>query len=250
MKNRRLIVLCVIALSAGILFGAVTRDEAIDIALSDAGITKDAADTLIIHRDYDNGREEYEIEFRSGSSEWDYTIDVETGNITGYDYEVKNAPAPIAPAVSAPSHHPEHLLDRAALEEIALSDAGFGRRDVSALRSERDYDDGMEILEISFNNGGRKYEYDVLSTGEILKAEWELRREPRGRSDARLSESDAQRIALEAIGGDTDRIVVWEDRDDGRFVYECEADKDNYRYEIDIDGTGEILSVKRSLRLW
>ena len=120
MKNRRLIVLCVIALSAGILFGAVTRDEAIDIALSDAGITKDAADTLIIHRDYDNGREEYEIEFRSGSSEWDYTIDVETGNITGYDYEVKNAPAPIAPAVSAPSHHPEHLLDRAALEEIAL----------------------------------------------------------------------------------------------------------------------------------
>ena len=85
MKNRRLIVLCVIALSAGILFGAVTRDEAIDIALSDAGITKDAADTLRIHRDYDNGREEYEIEFRSVSSEWDYTIDVETGNITGYD---------------------------------------------------------------------------------------------------------------------------------------------------------------------
>ena len=237
--TRRLMVLGVAALSAGLVFGAVTQDKAVSIALSDAGLAREDAHRVHVHRDYDDGREEFEVDIHTAGAEWEYTIDAETGHIVGYDYEERKGP-PAPPA----------SIDRKAMEEIALSDAGFKRPDVSGFRSELDRDDGMEILEVKFNKDNRKYEYDVASTGEILKAEWELRREPWGRSDARLTEEEAERIALEAIGGDTDRFVVWEDRDDGRFVYECEAARGEWRYEIDIDGTGEVLSVKRSLSRW
>ena len=66
----------------------IGEDAALEIALKDAGLTKDAVDYSNSHLDYDDGRTEYEVEFRQGNTEYDYTIEAYTGEILERSSEV------------------------------------------------------------------------------------------------------------------------------------------------------------------
>lgn len=59
----------------------LTREEAISIALGDAGLTQDQITGLRAEFDYEDGVPEYEVEFRHGGYEYDYKIHAETGVI-------------------------------------------------------------------------------------------------------------------------------------------------------------------------
>jgi len=65
----------------------LTSEEARDIALRHAGLTADAVKGLRVDFDYDDGRPEYEVDFRSGGYEYDYEIHAETGEIITWDKE-------------------------------------------------------------------------------------------------------------------------------------------------------------------
>ena len=59
----------------------ITKEEAIAIALKDAGLTEDQVTRLHAEFDYDDGRPEYDVDFRQGRYEYDYEIHAETGKI-------------------------------------------------------------------------------------------------------------------------------------------------------------------------
>ena len=61
--------------------GRITKEDAIGIALKDAGLTKDQVKALRAEFDYDDGRPEYDVDFRQGNYEYDYEIHAETGRI-------------------------------------------------------------------------------------------------------------------------------------------------------------------------
>ena len=63
----------------------ISKEEAMDIALKDAGFTADQVKGLHAEFDYDDGRPEYEVEFRQGGYEYDYEIHAETGAILHRD---------------------------------------------------------------------------------------------------------------------------------------------------------------------
>ena len=63
----------------------ITKEEAIDIALKDAGFTKDQVTRLRAEFDYDDGRPEYEVDFHQDRYEYDYEIHAETGKILSRD---------------------------------------------------------------------------------------------------------------------------------------------------------------------
>lgn len=63
----------------------LTKEEAIAIALKDAGLTQDQVTGLRAEFDYDNGRPEYDVDFRQGHYEYDYEIHAETGRILSRD---------------------------------------------------------------------------------------------------------------------------------------------------------------------
>ena len=65
----------------------VTKLQALDIALKDAGYEME--DTLYtkVKKDRDDGMEIYEVEFRVGFVEYDYEIDVATGQIIDFDID-------------------------------------------------------------------------------------------------------------------------------------------------------------------
>lgn len=63
----------------------ISQDEAKNIALSRAGVSASQATFKKAEFDYDDGRAVYEIEFFSGSFEYEMEIDASTGTILGYE---------------------------------------------------------------------------------------------------------------------------------------------------------------------
>ena len=113
MKTRSKITLLLFALSllAGMLFGcaaadpttppaeqgtqtiaptdpaSLTAQEAEQIALAHAGLTADQVTGLHTAYELDDGTPGYEIDFRHGNTEYDYTIHAKTGEILEWDKE-------------------------------------------------------------------------------------------------------------------------------------------------------------------
>ncbi len=63
----------------------ITPEEAQAIALEHAGVTAEEVIGLHAVMEIDDGRQEYEVEFRVGHLEYDYEIDAATGQIISFD---------------------------------------------------------------------------------------------------------------------------------------------------------------------
>lgn len=68
----------------------ISEEEAKNIALSDAQIQNEDVTNIRIRLSMDDGVQEYEVEFYTGSQEYDYEIDAVTGKITSKDMEIDN----------------------------------------------------------------------------------------------------------------------------------------------------------------
>ena len=63
----------------------LSREEAIAIALKDTGLEKNQVSRLKAEFDYDDGRPEYDVEFRYHIWEYEYEIHAESGKILKRD---------------------------------------------------------------------------------------------------------------------------------------------------------------------
>ena len=157
----------------------LTKEEAIAIALKEAGL----AEEQVIHRraelDYENGQPVYEIEFHSGEAEYDYDIHAETGAVLSREAEPEKAGKAKASGPSAPAKAPapqpaatEPASTRLTKEEaiaIALKHAGLAKDQVSRLKAEFDYDDGVPEYDVDFHCDGMEYDYEIHGeSGRIL----------------------------------------------------------------------------------
>ena len=68
--------------------GPLTAEQARQAALDYTGVSASQAVFTKTHRDYDDGREVYEIEFCANGIEYDMDVDVNTGRITDFSTEV------------------------------------------------------------------------------------------------------------------------------------------------------------------
>lgn len=66
---------------------SVTADDAKGIALTRAGLQMSDVTFRSIHQDYDDGRLVYEGFFLSGTTEYEFEIDADSGNILEWDQE-------------------------------------------------------------------------------------------------------------------------------------------------------------------
>lgn len=67
----------------------ITQDEAKRIAFDDAGVEENDVTSLRIRRETDDGVGEYEVEFYVANKEYEYEIDVTTGEIRSKDIDHK-----------------------------------------------------------------------------------------------------------------------------------------------------------------
>jgi len=156
---------------------SITRDEALEIALSDAGLTRQEIYDLEVEPDRDKGDLHYDVDFEKDGKDYDYEIHAETGEILKKEEPVTTpvTPTPTTPTPTKPAdtETAKRLTKEEALN-IALTHAGLTKEQIRDPDVELDKERGVVHYEVDFEAGAYEYEYEIhAETGEILKSEKE-----------------------------------------------------------------------------
>ena len=84
-----------VMISAGVMammmtvpaFAAVTAEQAKQIALRQAGVKPEAVSYMRVKEDWDDGRQEYDVKFYVGGTEYSVEIDKTTGTVRDFDVD-------------------------------------------------------------------------------------------------------------------------------------------------------------------
>ena len=147
--------------------GDIGEAKAKAIALQDAGLKEEDVTFVRCHMDMDDGRMEYEVEFFSGNTEYDYDIDAATGAIVSMDFDGEYCTPAAVETAAAPAATGAITKEKAL--DIALKQAGVSKESVTFSRVHRDFDDGREIFDVEFHVGTTEYNFDVdANTGAVV----------------------------------------------------------------------------------
>ncbi len=187
MKNRlkklMAIIMAVIMIStcAVTAFAAkITKAEAKEIALNDAGFS---ANEVIMERaevDYERGEKFFEIEFYvvegdGWYTEYDYVIKAADGSIV-YSMAEKDFDDDFKPVPPVQDNANDIGVEKA--KELALAAFGLNAGDVKLVKAKRDYDDGRLVYEIEYREGYEKeYSCEVdAETGNVYDKDVDINR--------------------------------------------------------------------------
>ena len=192
----------------GLTAKVIGEEKAEEIALDDAGVSREDALMQGTMLEYDGGQYVYDVEFASGGTSYDYDILAGNGTIVSSSREALKAPEEKEAEKAAEKkarEEAEEAAEKRAREEaeeeretrekeilalkeaggfitvdeakaIALSDAGYEESGVimEKARFEKADEDDPASYEIEFSAGGLEYEYSVDAlTGKILERDME-----------------------------------------------------------------------------
>ena len=234
----------------------ITQTQAEDIALKDAGVSRDQVDTMYAHSDLDNGISVYDVEFTADGYEYDYEIKKQNGRIVKQDKEAaKTNVQPLIKAESEATGSSDNkttaadstsagnntAITKEEAKAIALKDAGLKEADALFVKVEEDYEKGQLIYDVEFYGNGREYDYEsAKNDGTIVKKDSEIDDDAKEKEQAAASVAitmeKAKSIALAKVSGaGNNNIEIELDEDDGQAVYEGEIRYQGKEYEFKIN---------------
>ncbi len=284
-----LLILCIIA--AIIAFFVlkntlIGKDEARDIALEDANISRSDTSRLRTSLEYDDGYFEYDVEFYVDGIEYEYVIDGEDGGIIKRDIDGKRqntapnvtttapeqsaAPAVTTAETSAEANTPQVTtapqgvptgtetttaatsgITEDDAKDIAVKDAGVDAAAVMFTKVKTDYEDGIQIYEVDFYTADTEYDYEIaVADGKIVKKSHEVMAGGTPNKGDYIGSDKAEAIAL-ADAGFTAADVKFVKRpeldiDDGRAEYEVEFYAGITEYDYKIDAVSGAIIEKET----
>ena len=136
---------------------STTQDHAIEIALSDAGLSEDDVIIDEVEKGTEQNAAVYEIEFHTDTREYEYDIAFADGEIVSVSWEL------IDPSVSGKE------ITQGKAKSIALNYAGVAENDVEFTTSKSGTDNGIPVYEFKFTDNTADYKCDIAKEGgEIL----------------------------------------------------------------------------------
>ncbi|MCR5811311.1 MAG: PepSY domain-containing protein [Lachnospiraceae bacterium] len=214
----------------------ISDAQAKAIALEDAGLSADQVTFDRIEMGTEQGASVYEIEFKTGSMEYDYDVAVADGEIVEESWEIRR------PSASGSQ------IGEAEAKSIAVNDAGVSEADVTFIKTEHGDEDGIPVYEIEFEDQTTKFDYDVAKAGgNVLHASRKTKvpacvaaeqKASANTNTGKTGRDAAIEAALNHAGltaGDVSGLQCHKDYDDGREVYEVEFHVGRYEYNYDID---------------
>ncbi len=232
----------------------ISQDEAMSLACAHAGVSAEDAQKLNVEFDSEDGIMVYEIEFKIGTTEYEYEIDASTGEIL--KYEMENKASTSATEGTTAGGNSDYIGETAA-KEAALSHAGVSESETYFINCFIEYDDGQpECYGVKFAAGSTVYKYEIdLYSGTVLACytdPYHHSNSSGSTSDSSsasyIGESAALNVALEHAGVAESGLTGLEvelDEDGNRMVYEIEFKVGHREYEYEIDAsTGDILSFE------
>ena len=224
----------------------IGKDKAKSIALDHAGVSASKAANVVV--EYEKDDQEYEVDFRAGDYEYDYTIGAYSGKVLKHEKEydpIETKPKATEPKPTEAAAKTVIGKDKA--KSIALDHAGISSSKAANVTVEYDKED--KEYEVDFRAGDYEYEYTIAAySGKVLKHDKEydpVETKPKEET-VLIGKDKAKSIALKHAGFSADEVSglkVEYEKDDGIPVYEVEFCKDYLEYTYEIHGeTGEILS--------
>lgn len=136
--------------------------------------------------------------------------------------------------------------------QIALENAGVPKSDVQKRKIEPDNSYGFLVYDVEFETKYGDYDFSVIMDGgRIIDADYDvdedwlakLKRSP-------IDIAGAKRLVQDKTGGvPLDKIRIWQEKDDGRTIFEGDAFHNGIKYEFEIDGkTGVIFDWNADFR--
>ncbi len=224
----------------------VTMQQAKEIALAEADGEITSAEL-----DQDNGHSYYEIDINDGTYEYEFEIDVATGEIINFEKEINK-------------EHAHQETGELLSEDEVLAIAQEKAPNATLKEIKLEQDDGWQIYDIELIDGNTKYEIDINAvTGEVIDFEKEVKKtkqanesnkevieltptEQTDKKQARtekastLTAEDAIAIARQHGTG----VVTGIEHDDD--VFEIEMEDGDIEYDIEIDVfTGNVVSFEK-----
>lgn len=141
-------------------------------------------------------------------------------------------------------------LDQA--KKIALKHADLLENQVTFIKGNREFDDGIDKYEIEFYFDNKEYDYDInANTGDIISYDYDIEnynhnKQNINNNQSKITLDQAKEIALKHAnlsGSQVTFTKVDQEFDDGIEKYDIKFYFDNKEYEYDINSnTGEIVS--------
>lgn len=146
----------------------LTEAEAKAKALAHAGLKENQVTFVKVKKDYDDGRQVYEVEFyTSDYTEYDYEIDAYTGKILDYDYDAED----YKPSAGTQGSTQTGTLSAEEAKALALAQVpGATLSDIKEF--ERDNEDGRLVYEGTIRYGDREYEFEIDGYSGAIR-EWD-----------------------------------------------------------------------------
>ena len=213
----------------------------------------------------------YDVEFISGSYEFDCEVNAMTGEIVKFEKEYDGAAVSNA-SVEEHGEQSEHsqmeenqAVSNISLEkakEIALDHAGVKATDATFVKAKSDYEDGRAVFEIEFvvssGNTIKEYDYEIAaSDGSIISYDYDIEGDSTptaiqagsSQNTSEISLEKAKEIALSHAGVASANAFEMEgklDWDDGMSIYEIEFKAGGYEYSYEVDAaTGSIVEFDK-----
>lgn len=188
-KKAIIVTVCMVVVIAAVSVIAIkstliTKAEAKAVALRDTGLSEAEASALYARLEFDDGRFQYEVDFYSNGTEYEYLIQAKDGEIIARDIDGSqpdtdgNSTAPSQensldeanPAVSATNNSGNNYIGVDHAKEIALNHANLNESDVRFAKEEFENDDGRTEYEIEFYSGQTEYDYTIDAvSGNIIE---------------------------------------------------------------------------------
>ncbi len=157
----------------------ISLEEAKAIALGHAGLGADQVTFAEAKKDWDDGKEVYDIEFYTADyKEYDYEIEAASGKILGWDYDAERYERPAATEKPTPANPPAAKKELTADEAKAIALAKVPGATKDNIRDfEVDRDDGRLEYEGEIVYDGMEYEFEIDAYSGAIRS-WEA--EPAG----------------------------------------------------------------------
>lgn len=153
----------------------INLEQAKEIALKHANLTSDQIKFTKSEYDDDNGIYKYEIEFYENGIEYDYDVDAISGEIIGFDYEMKDSTITQDNVVTDNLSNNGSIITLNQAKEVALKHANLTSDQVRFTKYKYDFYNGIEKYELEFSANGQEYDYDInAASGEIIAFESEV----------------------------------------------------------------------------
>lgn len=138
----------------------LTEKEAIAAALAHAGVQESDLTAQRIKKEWDDGKEVYDVEFYTDGKEYDYEISAADGSILQVDFEIEDE---FKNSQDVVGEITEEEAKKIALERVPGAEQ---------IHIEKDLDDGRAVYEGEVHYEKTEYEFEIDAvTGEILN--WE-----------------------------------------------------------------------------